>query len=117
MNLVWRFHRSTARALAVLLLVTGWGAPLAFPHLADDDLLCLVDIASEGEPSRLKAAAAVASEDHCAICHTQRSFRAARLNSAQDCVVLASSRIVSPVLALGRSRPGFRRLPARAPPA
>ncbi|MBA3886403.1 MAG: hypothetical protein H0X67_11825, partial [Acidobacteria bacterium] len=35
-------HRRALRVLALLLLVTGWGVPLAFPHLADDDLLCAV---------------------------------------------------------------------------
>jgi hypothetical protein len=108
----------TARALALVLLVAGWGVPLAFPHLADDDAACAIVISGEkGQSARLTAALEPRASDHCAICHSLRSFRNARLDSARAATDLAQAGYVQPAAESSRPLPLRYRLPARAPPA
>lgn len=104
------------RAFALLLLVIGWGVPLAFPHLAADDLLCAV-AAGEGEASRLEASGGTGPADHCAVCHSLRSFRHAGLPDGVSSIVLISARALSPAIGPRLAGATRHRLPARAPPA
>jgi hypothetical protein len=105
-----------ARALALVLLVFGWGMPLAFPHLADDDLLCVVEGPGGGDGASVAAAAAPAAADHCAVCHLQRSFRSGDLSGRHHAVALASAPLRLPAPSEHRLQPARLRLPARAPP-
>lgn len=102
--------------LALVLLVAGWGVPLAFPHLAGDDLLCAIAERAEGGETRL-AEREASRADHCDVCHALRSFRAARVDDRATDLVLVAGGIPPAVSISGPSRPAAHRLPARAPPA
>jgi hypothetical protein len=108
---------SAARVLALVLLVVGWGIPLAFPHLAEDDLLCVVGEGGSEGASKVGAADLTAVADHCAVCHLQRSFRSADLAGSRHAVALASALLRLPMTQQHSPQPARHRLPARAPPA
>lgn len=111
-------HRRALRVLALLLLVTGWGVPLAFPHLADDDLLCAVAETGGGrENARVDGSESSRDADHCAVCHSLRSFRNAGLNGGVTSVVHSSARALAPAADARPIGATPLRLPARAPPA
>jgi mono/diheme cytochrome c family protein len=101
---------------AVLLLA--WLSPLAVPHAADDDLLCVPAGASPDAPAQW---AAVGGGDrqphHCVICHSFRSFRSALADCGPAAVSLAAEHGVYVLADPSRRAPALDRLPARAPPA
>jgi hypothetical protein len=105
------------RALAVLLLISGWIGPLALPHAGDDDLLCILwSDAAGATTGRFDAASAHQAPDHCAICHSARAFRNSvaqggfvPLGLSPGDLLAAPENLVHPGSALVR-------LPARAPP-
>jgi hypothetical protein len=114
-----RIHRrsSAARLLALVLLVVGWGMPLAFPHLADDDLLCAAgESQGTGDAPQVSGSGSAPAE-HCAVCHLQRTFRSGDLDAAPDAVALDSAPLRLPGAQPHPLRPSRHRLPARAPPA
>ena len=109
--------RPALRALALLLLVTGWGVPLAFPHLAEDDLLCALGEAADGRgDARLEGHGPDGPADHCAVCHSLRSFRTAGLYAQLASTVMVSARLSPVIDTAGRTGVVDHRLPARAPP-
>lgn len=110
--------RPAWRALALLLIVTGWGVPLAFPHVADDDLLCAIaEAGGDTRTARIVESAASAPADHCEVCHSLRSFRHAGLPAAIASTGIAAARAVIPEFNPSADRVTPHRLPARAPPA
>jgi hypothetical protein len=113
----FRFHPRSpaARLFALVLLVFGWGMPLAFPHLADDDLLCAVERLGEDEQAHI-GASATASADHCAVCHLQRSVRSGDPGARHHAGTLAGVPLRLPAPFEHRHQPALLRLPARAPP-
>lgn len=111
-------HRRAWRAIALLLIVTGWGVPLAFPHAAQNDLLCAPAAAGErGEASRLVQGDQTAQAEHCEVCHSLRSFRHAGLPSGITSADLSSARRLVSETSAPADRFTTRQLPARAPPA
>lgn len=110
-------RRSTARTLVLLLLGVGWSMPLAFPHMADDDLLCALGAAGAGGEDERITRAAERVPDHCAICHSLRSLRGARLAATQITLAAASAGLALPATVAAHVGPTRFRLPARAPPA
>jgi hypothetical protein len=101
---------------AVLLLV--WLAPLAVPHAADDDLLCVPGASSPEAPAQLTAVAGGDRQPHhCVICHSFRSFRSALADCGPAAVSLAAEHGVDASADATRRAPALDRLPARAPPA
>jgi hypothetical protein len=110
-------HRPVWRAIALALIVAGWGVPFAFPHVAEDDLLCAIaDAAAAGEPSRLVGSAQTAPAEHCDVCHSLRSFRHAGLPATIASAVLSSARPLPPEATTSAEGLITRQLPARAPP-
>jgi mono/diheme cytochrome c family protein len=112
-----RSHR-IVRWLAALLLVTGWGVPLALPHYADDDAICAVARATDhADPGRIGKLNASSPPDHCAVCHAARTFRSVLRSAASAGVQLAVVGRVEPSFGAPRHALVFDRVPARAPPA
>lgn len=104
--------------LAFVLLIAGWGIPLAFPHAAADDLLCdSTESAGRGDARRLAAADSDAPADHCEVCHSLRSFRHAGLPDAVASNVVFGVRALPPAADPRLFGAAPIRLPARAPPA
>jgi hypothetical protein len=111
-------HRRALRGLALLLLVIGWGVPLAFPHLADDDLLCAVVETGDGrDHARVDGSDSSRDADHCAVCHSLRSLRNAGLIEGDTSIVGFSARTLAPATGARPIGGTPLRLPARAPPA
>jgi hypothetical protein len=115
----FRLHprSSAARVLALALLVVGWGIPLAFPHVGEDDLLCAVSEGGSGDAPQVSSSDMAAAADHCAVCHLQRSFRSADVAGNRHAVPLASALLRLPPAQQDPHQPARHRLPARAPPA
>ena len=105
------------RSLVALLLTAGWIAPLAFPHAADDDALCLSTDASGHDVERLVAGEARAAADHCAVCHLHRTVRGARVDARAATVGLAPGRLLIGSARFLPSSSHAATLPARAPPS
>jgi hypothetical protein len=108
--------RAWIRTLAAALLVAAWVCPLLVPHAGDDDRLCVPLTREAADASTVAPASSVQQPEHCAICHTARSFRAALLAVAGGVDTLAAQPVVGdpehrPLRALGQDR-----LPARGPP-
>lgn len=116
--ILYRARGPAVRVLALLLILTGWGVPLAFPHVAEDDLLCdLTESAGSGDVRRLAAADSAAPADHCEVCHSLRSFRHAGLPDGIASNVVFSARALPPAADPRLLGAAPLRLPARAPPA
>jgi hypothetical protein len=111
-----RRHDPLARWLASLLVVC-WLAPLAAPHAADDDLLCVPLPGASGAAAALTAASDADRPHHCVICHNLRSHRSAFIDCGAAGLSLAPEHAVSALLGSWHRAPAFDRLPARAPPA
>ena len=110
-------NRST-RWVAALVLVTGWLAPIAVPHGADDDWACVARRGQAGEPgSELSSPGTLQQPDHCLVCHAARSFRSAQPETGRVVVRLSSELFVEPSADGFRRKAADDRLPARAPPA
>ena len=62
------------RAFAVVLLICGWIAPLAMPHAGGDDAVC-IPASGDASKSRVAETGVQKAPDHCAICHSARTFR------------------------------------------
>jgi hypothetical protein len=99
------------------LLLLVWLFPLAVPHAADDDLLCL-PAAGAGD-----AGAAWTTDGggdrqphHCVICHSIRSFRTVFADCGPACVGLTAEHAIDALADNSRRAPALDRLPARAPP-
>jgi hypothetical protein len=92
--------------------------PLAVPHPVDDDGL-YVDIgwSSDARSQLVVPAGTVQPPEHCAVCHTLRSFRSSLAHCGPVSVVLVSARPIDDFIALSHRAPALDRLPARAPPA
>jgi mono/diheme cytochrome c family protein len=101
---------------AVLLFV--WLSPLAVPHAADDDLLCVPAGASPDASAQWTAdSGGDRQPHHCVICHSFRSFRSALADCGPAAVNLAAEHGVDALADASRRAPALDRLPARAPPA
>lgn len=101
--------------MAALVLVTCWLVPLAFPHDAGDDPLCVPELASKGT-DQIGGATNSRQPDHCVVCHTARSFRSAVNETARIPVWLTAGLLIDQPVEPFRRGPAFYRLPARAPP-
>lgn len=104
------------RAIALALLIAGWGVPLGFPHLAADDVLCIRAESGEGHAA-VGASASTRNAEHCDVCHAQRPFRTADL--AERLLTARFIAVGVPMLpppAAARSADALQ-LPARAPPS
>jgi len=111
-------HRHVSRWLAALILVTGWVVPLALPHYADDDPICVAAPSTDkADPGRVDKPGSVSQPDHCAVCHAARSFRSALHSAASGPVQRAAIGVVDLRIESPRRGPAFNRVPARAPPA
>jgi hypothetical protein len=101
-----------------MLLVTSLLVPLAVPHPADNDALC-VDFGWSSDPrsDRVGPAGSIQPPEHCAVCHTLRSYRTALADIGRAGVVLTCGRAIDDMIARSHRAPAFDRLPARAPPA
>lgn len=92
--------------------------PLAVPHTAADDVLC---VAGEGPAGAATARITVADAEHqpghCVICHAIRSFRTTLADSGPATVSLTAELAVEALLGSWHRAPAFDKLPARAPPA
>jgi hypothetical protein len=114
---LWIHPRSSAaRVLALVLLVAGWGIPLAFPHLADDDLLCAAETQGPEGASSIQSTT-TPTADHCAVCHLQRTFRSGDIAGDPHAVVLASAPLLLATPQQHPFQPARHGLPVRAPPA
>lgn len=111
-----RIHRRASHYLVLLLIVAGWGVPLGFPHLSSDDLLCAPASISADSPVPRIVADREGPETHCAVCHTLRSLRDARLDSSAAILALVSPGIAPAPRASSPVGSSSDRLPARAPP-
>jgi hypothetical protein len=110
-------HRRVSRLLSALVLVAGWAVPLALPHYADDDPICVRAQTGKDDSGRFEEPKAASQPNHCAICHSARSFRSAVHTADRGGVQLAAiDGVVSPIRFPQRA-PEFDRIPARAPPA
>lgn len=105
------------RQLAALALLAGWLAPLAVPHRADDDPICVVGLTGEQTPGRVEAPAVSGGPDHCLVCHLARTFRSTLAVGERGALWLVPGQFVSGSPNLSRRGPDVDRLPARAPPA
>jgi hypothetical protein len=115
----YRRYRALSQALAALLLVTGWGAPLAIPHSWGDDPICvLVQRGDSSDTSRIGGVVVSAAQpEHCVVCHTARSFRSAPTSGGRLSVATTTGLVLDTPAGYVRRAPAFDRLPARAPPA
>jgi hypothetical protein len=103
-----------ARWLAALLLVATF-APLATPHVGDDDALCAPVNAASDALDVLPMAAGQQAH-HCVVCHSVRSYRSALSDCGSAHVGLTSERTVAATVRVWHRAPALDRLPARAPP-
>ena len=116
MSSLFQTHRRASRWLALLVLVTGWLVPLALPHAAGDDPICVPGLASEDVTDQIDVATTAQQPDHCIVCHTARSFRSALSGTARAAVWLTAGVLIDTPADSSRRGPIFGRLPARAPP-
>jgi hypothetical protein len=105
------------RALAILLLVSGWIVPLAIPHPGADDTLCIPASERSGAAkAQLDAASTQNAPDHCAICHSARTFRSGIAHSGFVLVGLSPGDLLGGFENPVHVTSAVVRLPARAPP-
>lgn len=117
MTLLIRRHARLRDLVAILLLVTGWIAPLVVPHTANDDLCVPIERQSGAPAARMSVDGPHHPRGHCIICHSARSFRTVPADSGPAAVVLTSSDAIESRTDSPRQSRSFDRLPARAPPA
>jgi hypothetical protein len=106
-----------ARSVALVLLGAGWMVPLAFPHVGDDDAVCVGVLGAQTNGPQIGATEDGNSSDHCAVCHALRSFRNAGVNQSVVAFYVALERCVRSTEDPLYTRPIFAWIPARAPPA
>lgn len=113
----FRRHRGFWRAIAILLVATGWATPLVVPHSSGDDPICLVATSSEAESRIGGFTAAAPQPEHCVVCHVARSFRSAAAASGRLIVAITPGQLLEFPSDRFGGAPSLVRLPARAPPA
>ena len=112
-----RDRRGVRRALAILLLISGWIVPLALPHAGDDDALCIAwSDAAGATTGRLDAASTQQAPDHCAICHSVRTFRNSVAQGGFVPLGLSPGDLLAAPEHSVHLASALVRLPARAPP-
>lgn len=110
--------RRWSRVVSVVLLCAAAGG---LPHFAADDPGCLIPVESfdahEETQHVVRAAGAVHTADHCAICHWTRSLRSPRAGSVPVGAAPLSSATLLRLQPPVHPAPVMEHLPARAPPA
>jgi hypothetical protein len=102
--------------VALLLIVSGWLVPLAFPHAGEDDRACAVSFDGTDTPGQLDGAVATPPGDHCLACHSARTFRSALSGDGRVALWLEPGFRVGDRQFQSPVRPSVERIPARAPP-
>jgi hypothetical protein len=106
-------YRRVTRWVAIVVLVAGWGVPLALPHLSNDDLC---DVTDSSRPSQLKAWDGQRAPEHCVICHAARTFASSLAAGKPVLVGLLTGNVLVARHETFHDASTFHRLPARAPP-
>jgi Protein of unknown function (DUF2946) len=110
-------YRPLRRWVALFLLVAGWGVPLSFPHVSNDDLLCTATDSSSGSTKeRIDDAGTQPPPDHCVICHAARTFRTSVAETRPAPIELSPGQALASSVEAARIAFAVHRLPARAPP-
>jgi hypothetical protein len=112
----FRRRRELTQWLAALLLCS-WLAPLAVPHTASDDELCIVVVGGSAASATWTASSDADQPHHCVICHSIRSYRTALADCGPAASTLTLQHTCDAQIDVWHRAPAFDRLPARAPPA
>ena len=105
------------RRLAAVVVLIGWMTPLAVPHKAGDDPVCVVGLSSEETPDRLSRPSVASTPEHCLVCHLARSFRSTLTGGERVALWLVAGQVVPAWSDESRRDHDVDQLPARTPPA